>query len=152
MGLWLRGVVLNRLVGSGWHRPWYICLLCRACRLFKTDLIVSFCNICARLIPIFSCVYTAMMRTIVFTLAGVTGVAAMGSAVVLNLSKRTIYVWAVGGSIGPRQTISPGEFNWYWHRCYSFELEDYALGRWKNGDGYGQKKMNCSSLVSKLCK
>lgn len=49
-----------------------------------------------------------MMRTIVFTLAGVTGVAAMGSAVVLNLSKRTIYVWAVGGSIGPRQTISPG--------------------------------------------
>lgn len=51
------------------------------------------------------------MRFLVPTLFALAGsVAALGSAVVMNLSKETIYVWPVGSSVGPRQMVVSGQF------------------------------------------
>jgi hypothetical protein len=38
---------------------------------------------------------------------------AVGIAVVLNSSKEPVYVWSVGGSVGPRHDIKAG---WYQRR------------------------------------
>ena len=40
----------------------------------------------------------------------VSAAAAAGIAVVVNSSPDPIYVWSVGGSVGPRQYIKAGEF------------------------------------------
>jgi hypothetical protein len=54
--------------------------------------------------------YTDAMRFIVPSLlAYATSVTAVGIAVVLNNSTDPIYVWSVGGSVGPRYGIKSGE-------------------------------------------
>ena len=42
-------------------------------------------------------------------LALASEVAAAGSAIVLNNSGKAIYVWSVGGTAGPRQTVVSGK-------------------------------------------
>jgi len=52
-----------------------------------------------------------MMRyTIPILLTWAASVAAAGIAVVVNSSPYPIYVWSVGGSVGPRQNIKAGEY------------------------------------------
>ena len=54
--------------------------------------------------------YTDAMRFIIPSLlAYATSVTAVGIAVVLNNSTNPIYVWSVGGSVGPRHGIESGE-------------------------------------------
>jgi len=48
-----------------------------------------------------------------FTIASVitlaSTVAAVGNAVVKNNSPSTFYVWSVGSTVGPQQTVPPGK-------------------------------------------
>lgn len=52
-----------------------------------------------------------------FTLASATVIAlatsvhAVGNAIVKNNSTQPFYLWSVGGSVGDRQTVAPGELN-----------------------------------------
>lgn len=42
-------------------------------------------------------------------LALASSVSAVGKAVVKNNCPSTFYLWSVGGSLGPKQTIAPGK-------------------------------------------
>jgi len=49
-----------------------------------------------------------MRAFIVSVLALASSVSAVGNAVVKNNCPDTFYVWSVGGSVGPRQTVATG--------------------------------------------
>ncbi|KAF2742379.1 putative BYS1 domain protein [Sporormia fimetaria CBS 119925] len=50
------------------------------------------------------------MRSSTLTLLALgSSVAAVGNAVVKNNCPTTFYLWSVGGSVGPQQTIAPGQ-------------------------------------------
>lgn len=63
-------------------------------------------------------------------LAFATSVAAAGSALVLNNSTSTFYVWSVSSTIGPRQTVVPGEPD-YFHAalrwCLLYEADKHRF-------------------------
>jgi len=50
-----------------------------------------------------------MRSAVVAILALASSVSAVGNAIVKNNCPSTFYLWSVGGSLGPKQTIAPGK-------------------------------------------